>query len=79
MKQRYLMCLLLCGAMLYYQLPKLSLSPGHPGLPELYSSMWLVLAFFAAAGNLAGLLYSPGKRAGKRKQGPGRKRMHDYQ
>ncbi|WP_409289760.1 hypothetical protein [Peribacillus sp. SCS-37] len=79
MKQRYLMCLLLCGAMLYYQLPRLSLSFDNPGLPELYGSMWLLLAFFAAAGNLAGLLYSPGIRAGKRKHGQSRKRLHDYQ
>ncbi|MBM7692881.1 hypothetical protein JOC77_002312 [Peribacillus deserti] len=78
MKQRYLLCLLLCGVMLYYQVPRLALN--GEGLISVYSGMWLILALCAAAGNLSGILYSPKKRktaAGKK--GQSYKRMHDYQ
>ncbi|PLT31166.1 hypothetical protein [Peribacillus deserti] len=60
MKQRYLLCLLLCGVMLYYQVPRLDLN--GDGLAGIYSGMWLLLALFVAAGNLSGILYSPKKR-----------------
>jgi hypothetical protein len=60
MKQRYLLCLLLCGLMLYYALPRLVFHPSE--IEGVFSMMWLLLAFLAAAGNLAALLFLPDKQ-----------------
>ncbi|WP_108671276.1 hypothetical protein [Peribacillus acanthi] len=60
MKQRALLCLLLCGMMLYYAIPRIDvMAQGSFGI---FSSMWLLLALFVIAGNLSGVLYSPKKR-----------------
>jgi hypothetical protein len=60
MKQRALLCLLLCGMMLYFAIPRIDIMAlGSFGV---FSSMWLLLAFFVVAGNLSGLLYSPQNR-----------------
>jgi len=57
MKNRYLLCLLLCGWMLYYGLSRL---PIHTtGVEYYFSILWIVLCVFAIAGNLAAILYSP--------------------
>jgi hypothetical protein len=61
-KSRYLLCLLLCGVMLYFALPKLSVFA--EGLQGTYSLVWLGFALIVIAGNLTGILYSP-KRAVK--------------
>jgi hypothetical protein len=58
-KQRYILCLLLTGALLYYAAPRLSIEAG--GLEGAFAIGWLVLATFVIAGNLAALLYSPAK------------------
>jgi hypothetical protein len=58
-KQRYILCLLLTGALLYYAAPRLSIEAG--GLEGVFAIGWLVLATFVIAGNLAALLYSPAK------------------
>ncbi|KMY51246.1 hypothetical protein [Peribacillus loiseleuriae] len=77
MKQRLLLCLLLCGVMLYYAVPRLSLATG--GLESLFSVTWLLFALFAIAGNLTGILYSP-KKGKKHKQSMKiKKRIHYYQ
>ncbi|MGE7905143.1 hypothetical protein ACQKNS_12180 [Peribacillus sp. NPDC094092] len=65
MKQRLLLCLLLCGVMLYYAVPRLSLESG--GLESLFAGSWLLFALLAVAGNLTGILYSPKKQKAKRK------------
>ncbi|MFD4929054.1 hypothetical protein ACFWMS_08995 [Peribacillus butanolivorans] len=65
MKQRLLLCLLLCGVMLYYAVPRLSLESG--GLESLFAGSWLLFALLAIAGNLTGILYSPKKHKVKRK------------
>ncbi|MFE4426158.1 hypothetical protein ACFRH9_03540 [Peribacillus butanolivorans] len=65
MKQRLLLCLLLCGVMLYYAVPRLSLKSG--GLESLFAGSWLLFALLAVAGNLTGILYSPKKHKVKRK------------
>ncbi|AXN37862.1 hypothetical protein ACWF7H_03820 [Peribacillus butanolivorans] len=65
MKQRLLLCLLLCGVMLYYAVPRLSLESG--GLESLFAGSWLLFALLAVAGNLTGILYSPKKHKVKRK------------
>ncbi|MGW6434727.1 hypothetical protein ACWFPQ_15830 [Peribacillus butanolivorans] len=56
--------MLLCGVMLYYAVPRLSLSGG---LESLFAGSWLLFALLAVAGNLTGILYSPKKHKVKRK------------
>lgn len=58
-KNRYLLCLLACGAMLYYALPNLNVY--DDGLAGVFSISWLVLCLFVIAGNLSALLYTPKK------------------
>ncbi len=60
MKQRLFLCLLLCGVLLYYAVPRLSLQAG--GIESVFAGSWLLFALFAIAGNLTGILYSPKKR-----------------
>jgi hypothetical protein len=72
-KNRYLLCLLLCGFLLYYGAPRLSiLAEGAQGI---FSLAWLSFALIVIAGNLTGLLYSP-KRDGQKhpaERRPGKK------
>ncbi|RUQ25476.1 hypothetical protein ELQ35_20190 [Peribacillus cavernae] len=65
--------------MLYYAVPRLSFT--GTDLESLFAASWLLLALFAAAGNLTGMLYAPGKRknAGAAKKQQVRKRIHYYQ
>ncbi|WP_394233209.1 hypothetical protein [Niallia oryzisoli] len=63
-KNRYLICLLASGMLLYYAVPRLSISAG--GTEGLFSLFWLALALMVIAGNLTGLLYTPSKK--KRQQ-----------
>ncbi|MCD1161908.1 hypothetical protein [Peribacillus frigoritolerans] len=74
MKQRLLLCLLLCGVMLYYAVPRLSLESG--GLEGLFAGSWLLFALLAVAGNLTGILYSPKNQKVKRQ--PEYKRLRQY-
>ena len=64
-KNRYLLCLLLCGILLYYGAPRLSIHAD--GAQGIFSLAWLAFALIVIAGNLTGLLYSP-KRQGKKHQ-----------
>jgi hypothetical protein len=59
-KNRYLLCLLVCGFLLYFAVPKLSLTTG--GAQEAFSLIWLSFALIVIAGNLTGLLYHPRKK-----------------
>ncbi len=59
-KNRYLLCLLLCGLMLYYAAPRMGVFNG--GTEGIFAISWLALALFVIAGNLTALLYAP-KRA----------------
>jgi hypothetical protein len=70
-KNRYLLCLLLCGFMLYYAVPKLSITAS--GAQGIFSISWLFFALIVIAGNLTGLLYSP-KRQKQKMQTPERSR-----
>ncbi|WP_421380458.1 hypothetical protein ACOJQI_17845 [Bacillus salacetis] len=56
-KQRYLICLLLAGMMLYYAVPRLNVLA--EGLPGLFALSWLAFAAIVIAGNLSGLLFAP--------------------
>ncbi|MBB6445701.1 YtxH domain-containing protein [Bacillus benzoevorans] len=56
-KNRYLLCLLLSGLLLYYAVPRISMfSPGAEGV---FAYAWLGFALIVIAGNLTGLLYTP--------------------
>ncbi|MEI5905473.1 hypothetical protein WAK64_00140 [Bacillus spongiae] len=56
MKQRYLLCFLLAGAMLYYAAPRLTLSIS--GIEGYFSIAWLAFAFIVLAGNLTAMLFT---------------------
>lgn len=79
MKQRFLLCFLLCGILIYYALNGLTMTGG--GTERIFMIVWLVFALTAAAGNLAAMLYTPRKTARKpsNKKASGRKRIHYYQ
>ncbi|MEH7379670.1 hypothetical protein V7138_04245 [Bacillus sp. JJ1533] len=57
MHNRLLLCLLLCGVLLYYGVPRLTI--GAEGLEGIFSISWLVFALIVISGNLIGLLYNP--------------------
>ncbi|MEH7354398.1 hypothetical protein V7150_12590 [Neobacillus drentensis] len=59
-KNRYLLCLLLCGFMLYFAVPKLSVTA--EGTQGIFAIVWLSFALIVIAGNLTRLLYSPRKQ-----------------
>lgn len=56
-KNRYLLCLLACGLMLYFAVPRLSLT--FHSVKGVFSFAWLLFALMVVAGNLTGLLYAP--------------------
>lgn len=60
---RYLLCLLLTGLMLYVAVPRLAITAD--GAQGIFSIVWLTFALFVAAGNLTALLYAPKKQAQK--------------
>jgi hypothetical protein len=62
-KNRYLLCLLLCGFILYFAVPRLSVNAG--GAQGGFSIVWLLFALIVIAGNLTGLLYTPKRQAQK--------------
>lgn len=63
MKQRrWLLSLLAALALLYYGLPRLSLTEGLPGT---FALLWLAFAFVVIGGNLAALLYDTERRKQK--------------
>jgi hypothetical protein len=59
-KNRYFICLLVSGVLLYYAVPQLSIY--SEGLEGYFSISWLIFALMVIAGNLTGLLYTPKKR-----------------
>ena len=59
-KNRYLLCLLAAGFMLYFAIPRMNFSGG--GSQKWFAYSWILLALCVAAGNLSGLLYTPRSR-----------------
>ncbi|MFS0865260.1 hypothetical protein [Fredinandcohnia sp. 179-A 10B2 NHS] len=57
MHNRLLLCLLLCGVLLYYGVPRLSI--GAEGLEGIFAISWLAFALIVISGNLIGILYRP--------------------
>lgn len=58
-KNRYFLCLLFCGLMLYYALPNLPSQNGDGA--GVFSISWLIFAILVIAGNLSALLFEPRK------------------
>ncbi|UII55167.1 hypothetical protein LS684_16120 [Cytobacillus spongiae] len=78
-KNRYLLCLLVCGLLLYYAAPRLSIfSEGAEGM---FAITWLLFALFVIAGNLSALLYAPKqvKTEVLQKRNQTRKKVRSYQ
>lgn len=61
MKNRCILSLLLCGVMLYYATPRLTLTGN--GIEMYFSFAWLTFLLLAIAGNLAAILYAPKKKS----------------
>lgn len=64
-KNRYLLCLLLCGLMLYFAIPRLSVL--IESIEGIFSIVWLAFALIIVAGNMTALLYEPKKEKAKNK------------
>ncbi|MFZ7945746.1 MULTISPECIES: hypothetical protein [Bacillaceae] len=75
-KNRYLLCLLLCAFMLYFAVPKLSVTAG--GTQGLFAIVWLSFALIVIAGNLTGLLYSPKKQVQRHRPQRIRKKSRSF-
>ncbi|WP_147532614.1 hypothetical protein [Bacillus marasmi] len=55
-RNRYILCMLLCGWMIYYAGPKLQVF--EAGAEGIFAITWLLFALMVMAGNLTGVLYS---------------------
>lgn len=75
-KNRYLLCLLVCGLLLYYALPRLNVFAS--GAEGLFSIMWLFLAVCVVAGNLSGVLFTEKRRPRKETKLSKRKKQKLY-
>jgi hypothetical protein len=60
MNHRYLLCLLICCALLYMALPRLNMHAA--GLEGAFALSWLAFALLVFAGNLAALLFPKNRR-----------------
>ena len=67
-KNRYFICLLVSGVLLYYAVPRLSIY--SPGVEGYFSIIWLLFALMVIAGNLTGLLYTPKIRKKQQSMAP---------
>jgi hypothetical protein len=75
-KNRYLLCLLVCGFLLYYAVPRLSLATF--GAEKTFSIAWLIFALMVIAGNLTGILYHPKKSNRETRILPKRNKKRSY-
>lgn len=75
-KNRYLLCLLVCGLLLYYALPRLNVFAS--GAEGMFAIMWLFLAFCVIAGNLSGVLFTEKRHPKKETQLNKRKKQKLY-
>lgn len=65
-RNRYILCLLVCGFLLYYAVPRLHVFA--PGAQGIFSLAWLAFALIVIAGNLTGILYYQKRQAGPNKK-----------
>lgn len=79
-RYRYIICLLLAGAMLFYAVPRLDVYSS--GLEGVFTITWLAFALIVIAGNLTALLYEPKSKVNVRTRRKvvtsNRKRMRSY-
>lgn len=75
-KNKYLLCLLLSGFMLYFAVPRLTVN--LDGAQGVFSVVWLIFALIVMAGNLTGLLYSPKKQGQKFETGRLKKKSRSF-
>lgn len=59
-RNRYILCMLLCGWMIYYAGPRLNVF--QSGIEGLFAYFWLLFALMVIAGNLSAILYSSKQR-----------------
>lgn len=77
-KNRYLLCFLLGGVLLYYAVPRIDIYAG--GEAGIFALAWLGLALCVLAGNLTAILYAPKKAAAPKYKKPVlRKNARAYQ
>lgn len=59
MRNRLILCLLICAVLLYYAVPRLTIH--FSGLDGIFAFSWFLLALFVIGGNLVGILYGTKK------------------
>ncbi len=75
-KNRYMLCLLFAGFMLYLAVPRLSVKA--EGAAGIFAIAWLTFALMVMAGNLTGILYSPKKTVHRQFSSVKRKKSRSY-
>ncbi|MBS4215374.1 MULTISPECIES: hypothetical protein [Neobacillus] len=75
-KNRYLLCILLAALMLYFAVPRLSVTAG--GTQGIFSIAWLGFALMVIAGNLTALLYTPKRQILKQQLGQLKKKSRSF-
>jgi hypothetical protein len=60
MRNRLILCLLICAVLLYYAIPRLTIH--FSGLDGIFAFSWFMLALLVIGGNLAGFLFSAKKQ-----------------
>jgi hypothetical protein len=65
-RNRYILCLLVCGFLLYYAVPRLHVFASS--VQGVFASAWLIFALIVIAGNLTGVLYDQNRQAAKKKK-----------
>ena len=75
-KNRYLLCLLLSGWLIYFALPRLSFS--SEGEAGYFASAWLFLAIIVILGNVVGLVYTPMQRKKMTQTLPAKEKIRSY-
>ncbi|MBS4173806.1 hypothetical protein [Bacillus sp. FJAT-49736] len=75
-RSRYLLCILLAAALLYYAIPQLHFTASSQN--GVFAFVWAGFALLVIAGNLSALLYSPKKKSYSRSDVPIGKRIRSH-
>ena len=75
-KNRYLLCLLLCGWLIYFALPRLSFS--SEGEAGYFAFAWLFLAVMVILGNVVALVYTTKQRKKITQALPAKRKIRSY-
>jgi hypothetical protein len=60
MRNRLILCLLICAVLLYYAVPRLTIH--FTGLNGIFAFSWFLLALLVIGGNLVGILFTAKKQ-----------------